>query len=191
MASGISRRRTCSSWPVAGIAASTDHPCSLALANDGHLQPRITPRPARLSDRKPRFVTAPPSLLHRTRRELWLRRGTPSRSNAPGALSSIRLSELGVAAARETFLTTTVPFAAAWTGLFAEMIADCHAMRWRGNGPGVGRDARIAYSGLLGRYMARAYLTAHEGVRVLVPLDEAKRALRETAYCIRKHPPEQ
>ena len=134
-------------------------------------------------------MTAPPSLLHRTRRELWLRRGTPSRSNAPGALSSIRLSELGVAAARETFLTTTVPFAAAWTGLFAEMIADCHAMRWRGNGPGVGRDARIAYSGLLGRYMARAYLTAHEGVRVLVPLDEAKRALRETAYCIRKHPP--
>ena len=86
------------------------------------------------------------------------------------------------------FLTTTVPFAAAWTGLFAEMIADCHAMRWRGNGPGVGRDARIAYSGLLGRYIARAYLTAHEGVRVLVPLDEAKRALRETAYCIRKHP---
>ena len=152
MASGISRRRPCSSWPVAGIAASTNHPCSLALANDGHLQPRIAPRPARLSDRKPRFVTAPPSLLHRTRRELWLRRGTPSRSNAPGALSSIRLSELGVAAARETFLTTTVPFAAAWTGLFAEMIADCHAMRWRGNGPGVGRYARIAYSGLLGRY---------------------------------------
>ena len=37
--------------------------------------------------------------------------------------------------------------------------------------------------------MARAYLTAHEGVRVLVPLDEAKRALRGTAYCIRKHPP--
>ena len=37
--------------------------------------------------------------------------------------------------------------------------------------------------------MARAYLTAHEGVRVLVPLDEARRALRETAYCIRKHLP--
>ena len=35
----------------------------------------------------------------------------------------------------------------------------------------------------------RAPLTVHEGVRVLVPLDEAKRALRRTAYCIRKHPP--
>ena len=103
-------------------------------------------------------MTAPSSLLHGTRRDLWLRRGAPSRSHAPGALSSIQLSELGVAAARETFLTATVPFAAAWTGLFGEMIADCRVLRWRENGPGVGRDARIAYSGLLGRYMARAYL---------------------------------
>ena len=84
--------------------------------------------------------------------------GALSRSDAPGVLSSVRLPEFGVAAARETFLTTTVPFAAAWTDLFGEMIADCRVLRWRGNGPGVSRDARIAYSGLLGRFMARAYL---------------------------------
>ena len=145
----------------------------------------------RLSDRKLRIVTAPPSTPRATSRELWLRCGTPSSSHAPGAHISIQLPELGVAAARETFATATVPFAAAWTGLFREMIADCRDLRWRENGPGVGRDARIAYSGLLGRYMARAYLTAYEGVRVLVPLDEAKRVLQGTSYFIRKHPPGQ
>ena len=122
-------------------------------------------------------------------RELWLRRGTPSRPDAPGTFTSIRLVELGVAAARETFLTATVPFAAAWTNLFREMLADSHRLQWLGNGPGVGRDARIAYSGLLGRYMARAYLTAYEGICDLIPLDEAKRRLEGTPFSIRKERP--
>jgi len=69
------------------------------------------------------------------------------------------------------------------------MIAAGHDLRWRENGPGVGRDARIAYSGLFGRYMARAYLTANEDVRVLVPLDEAKRMFVGTPFSIRKCPP--
>ena len=55
--------------------------------------------------------------------------------------------------------------------------------------PGIGRDARIAYSSLLGRYMARAYLTEHEKVRILVPLDVAKRWLRGTLYGIGKDRP--
>ena len=123
---------------------------------------------------------------HMNFRLLWLRRGAPSHPHPPGSRWILPLSELGVAAARETLVTATVPFAAVWTDLFREMLTDCFDLRWRENGPGIGRDARIAYSGLLGRYMARAYLTAYEGVRVLVPLDEAKRALRGTPYCIGK-----
>ena len=53
------------------------------------------------------------------------------------------------------------------------LVPTCSRLCWRGNGLGIGRDARSAYSGLLGRYMARAHLTEHEGVHVLVPLDEA------------------
>ena len=86
---------------------------------------------------------------HRTLREVWLRRGTAPNSHAPGKLHPISLSELGNAAARETFATATLPFAAAWTDLFESMTAVKHALRWRENGPGLGRDARIAYSSLL------------------------------------------
>ena len=37
--------------------------------------------------------------------------------------------------------------------------------------------------------MARAYLTDREGVRILIPLDEAKRRLEKTPYVIEKDPP--
>ena len=77
---------------------------------------------------------------------------------------------------------------AIWTSLFADMLCPGVELRWVDDGPGVGRDARIAYSSLLGRYVARAYLTANEGVRVLVPLDVAKRRLRHTRYSIDKVP---
>ena len=79
--------------------------------------------------------------------------------------------------------------AAIWTDLFESMIAPGDDLRWARKGPGIGRDARIAYSGLLGRYMARAYLTEREGVRVLVPLDVAKNWLKESPYSIEKDPP--
>ena len=78
--------------------------------------------------------------------------------------------------------------AAIWTDLFQSMITPDPKLQWRGDGPGIGRDARIAYSSLLGRYIARAYLTEHEGVRVLVPLDVAKRQLQGTDYRIGKNP---
>ena len=125
-----------------------------------------------------------------TQRALWLRRGTIPSTCARRSSGTIHLSVLGVAAARETFVTATAPFTAAWTDLFRGMLTDSPVLRWRENGPGVGRDARIAYSGLLGRYMTRAYLTAYEGVRVLVPLDEAKRVLTNTPYSIGKSPGE-
>ena len=123
-----------------------------------------------------------------TSRQLWLRRGTPSQPHAHGAPWDLQLSQLGVAAARETLVTTTVPVGAMWTDLFQNMLANSRELRWRDNGPGIGRDARTAYSSLLGRFMARAYLTAQEGVRVLVPLDEAKRSFQGTSYRIGKLP---
>ena len=131
-------------------------------------------------------MTTPSQITHR---EVWLRRSASPNPCAPGRWHSFSLSELGNAAARETLVTETLPFAAIWTDLFRSMIVQDHTLRWCENGPGVGRDARIAYSSLLGRYTARAYLTENEGVRVLVPLDKAKRILHETPYRIEKDPP--
>ena len=120
---------------------------------------------------------------------IWLRRGDPSNPVVPGAQYSMMLSEIGNAAARETLVTATSHMAAIWTDLFDDLILpNSPSLRWRGDGPGIGRDARIAYSSLLGRYMARAYLTEREGVRVLVPLDEAKRRFKGTRYVIEKDP---
>lgn len=122
-------------------------------------------------------------------RLIWLRRGSPSNPVAAGKSHSFKLSAIGNAAARETFVTATSHMAAIWTDLFHSLMApNSQYLCWRENGPGIGRDARIAYSGLLGRYMARAFLTEHENVRVLVPLDVAKRCLRGTPYEIRKDP---
>ena len=79
--------------------------------------------------------------------------------------------------------------AAIWVDLFKSMIMPGRDLRWSGEGPGIGRDARIAYSSLLGRYMARAYLVEYERVSVLVPLDVAKRRLKGSCYSIEKDPP--
>lgn len=123
-----------------------------------------------------------------TTRELWLRRGGVSVPNPIGAWHALPLSVIGNAAARETFVTATPHMAALWTDLFQSIIAPGPELRWRTNGPGIGRDARIAYSSLLGRYVARAYLTDHEGVQTLVPLDVAKHQLQGTPYVIEKDP---
>ena len=124
-----------------------------------------------------------------TSRSIWLRRCDPSSPNPLGEWRDLALSAIGNAAARETLVTATHHMAAIWTDLFQSMIASDSQLRWSGNGPGIGRDARIAYSSLLGRYLARAYLTEHEGVRILVPLDVAKRRFQETPYVIEKDPP--
>ena len=100
------------------------------------------------------------------------------------------LTTLGVAAARETLLTASLPFAEAWTDLFQNILAPGEQLRWRDSGPGTGRDARVAYSSLLGRYMARAYLMGHERVRILVPVDTARRAFRHSPYHLAQPPRE-
>ena len=122
-------------------------------------------------------------------KKIWLRRGIPSDPNSCGAWHDLRLSVIGNAAARETFVTATPHMASIWTDLFRSMITSGRELRWLGHGPGIGRDARIAYSSLLGRYMARAYLTEHARVRVLVPLDAAKRHFLGTPYVLGKDPP--
>lgn len=85
-------------------------------------------------------------------------------------------------------MTATPHIVSIWTDLFQSIVSSGKQLRWRGDGPGIGRDAKTAYSSLLGRFLARAYLTEFEGVRVLVPLDVAKRWLEETQYEIIKDP---
>ncbi|MDE0104429.1 MAG: hypothetical protein OXN89_18810 [Bryobacterales bacterium] len=120
---------------------------------------------------------------------VWLRQGGPSNRQPHGTWDGVRVTKLGIAAARETLVTATPHMAAIWTDLFESMLVPgCCQLRWAGDGPGIGRDARIAYSGMLGRYMARAHLTEHAGIRVLVPLDVAKRSFEGSPYQIRKPP---
>ena len=122
-------------------------------------------------------------------RSIWLRQEDASNPVAPGKWHCMMLSEIGHAAARETLVTATPHMAAIWTDLFKSLLVEnCSSLCWHGNGPGIGGDVRSAYSALLGRYMARAYLTEHEGVHVLVPLDEVKRRLQGTPYVIKKDP---
>ena len=121
-------------------------------------------------------------------RETWLRRFSAADPTGCGQWHGHSLYAFGNAAARETLVSGTPHMSAIWTSLFADMLCPGVELRWVDDGPGVGRDARIAYSSLLGRYVARAYLTANEGVRVLVPLDVAKRRLRHTRYSIDKVP---
>ena len=134
------------------------------------------------------LVTAASAIQSPTRRKIWFRRSPPAHPSDDWHLVS--LTALGVAAARETFLTETLPFATAWTDLFQNMLAPGEQLRWRESGPGTGRDARVAYSSLLGRYMARAYLMGNEGVRILVPVDTARRAFRNSPYRLAQPPRE-
>ncbi|MGR3321399.1 MAG: hypothetical protein ACU0DK_05670 [Pseudooceanicola sp.] len=131
----------------------------------------------------------PKRTISTTARSIWLRRIDPSVTPpAAGLWRNIDLPALGHAAARETFMTATPHMASIWTDLFQSILAPGLQLCWREDGPGIGRDAKSAYSSLLGRYMARAYLTAFEGVRVLVPLDIAKRWFEGTSFEIRKDP---
>lgn len=129
----------------------------------------------------------PPNL--NSSRETWLRRFNSHDRHDKGNPYSHRLDVIGYAAARETLVTATPHMAAIWTRLFRDILSSSSTqLRWLDNGPGIGRDARIAYSSLLGRYLARAYLTVEEGVRALIPLDVAQRRLQSTPYSILKYP---
>lgn len=119
-------------------------------------------------------------------RQVWLREG--ERFNTiPGRPHDVPLLAVGIAAARETLLTATPHMASMWTDLLASFLSEGESrLLWRDDGPGIGRDARISYSSLLGRYSARAYLTEEQGVRTLVPLEVAKLRLKNTRFEITK-----
>lgn len=99
------------------------------------------------------------------------------------------LYELGFSAALETFTTNTQSLAGIWVKLFQSFLASPKELRWLDNGPGIGRDAKVAYSGLFGRYMARAHLMFRENVRVLIPLEVIRKELQNNnLYYIGKKP---
>lgn len=123
-----------------------------------------------------------------TKYRVSLRRVSPSHPDLRGDNYPVDLTDLDNAAARETFVTAT-PHLAIWTRLFRGMIANGTDLRWIGKGPGVGRDARIAYSSLMGRYMARAYLTTEERVLRLVPLNVAEDRLGQAGFRIERGSP--
>ena len=102
---------------------------------------------------------------------------------------NLMLSSIAHAAAMETLLIDTPHMAAIWTDLFKSLLVCSPEFRWRENGPGIGTDARVAYSGLLGRYLARGYLMMHEGVEILIPMNIAKEGFKGTEYRITKDPP--
>ena len=109
-------------------------------------------------------------------RFVFLRRNSQWPLLQPGGVQyHLPLSAISLAAARETLVTDTDLMATLWTGMFNRMLTKSDELQWRGRGPGIGSDAYKAYSGLLGRYVARAYLTMQEGVRALIPVDEANR----------------
>ena len=68
------------------------------------------------------------------------------------------------------------------------MLANAPELLWRERGAGTSRDARIAYSGLFGRYLARAFLAELQDVIVLVPLEAARSCLQRSSYRIAKRP---
>ena len=120
------------------------------------------------------------------RRQVWLREGRRFTA-IPGELHDVPLLAVGIAAARETLLAATPHMASIWTDLLASFLLEGDSkLLWRDDGPGIGRDARISYSSLMGRYSARAYLTEEQGVQTLVPLEVAKRSLRGTRFAITK-----
>ena len=123
------------------------------------------------------------------KRKIWLRKGSPANLNSVGSWKRLLLSKVGFSAARETLHIGTQQMAPMWMDLFQSMLVQgkCR-LKWKNDGPGIGRDAKGAYSNLLGRFFARTYLEIYQNVQVLVPLDLAKRELEKHGYDIDTNP---
>ena len=81
----------------------------------------------------------------------------------------ISLYRAALSAAEETI--QGYPFASAWLQLFQAHLSNSEPkmLRWRGN-LGTGAETRRAYSGLYGRYFARALLAGELGLTDFIPL---------------------
>ena len=82
----------------------------------------------------------------------------------------ISLFRAALCAAEETIQGS--PFASAWLRLFQEHLStrEPRMLRWRGN-LGSSSEVRRAYSGLYGRYFARALLAGELGITDFIPLE--------------------
>ena len=81
----------------------------------------------------------------------------------------ISLFRAALCAAEETIQGS--PFASAWLRLFQEHLSasEAETLRWRGE-LGTSSEVRRAYSGLYGRYFARALLAGELGITDFIPL---------------------
>jgi hypothetical protein len=71
--------------------------------------------------------------------------------------------------------------------LFDELLASSSTeLVWKGRGPGRGIEMRRAFSGLFGRFFARAYLQRYHGFTWFVPIDGSATDLSNRARIVRK-----
>ncbi|WP_143435475.1 hypothetical protein [Henriciella aquimarina] len=115
-------------------------------------------------------------------RKVNLRRRGPS-GPTTSSVHDIDLSDVAFAAAKETLQTgiNVTP----WIGLFGELLSPTsNYLVWRDRGPGVGRELKRAYSNILGRFVARAYLENHEGVQNLIPIESNRMLLWPGHYLV-------
>lgn len=119
-------------------------------------------------------------------RKVNLRRQGPSGPRTSSVLD-VDLTHVALAAAKETLLTgiNVTP----WVNLFDELLSPgATHLIWRNNGPGNGRELRRAYSNILGRFFARAYLETYEGVLHLVPIEGNRMTLCHDRFHVRRRP---
>ena len=93
----------------------------------------------------------------------------------------VSLFRAALCAAEET--TQGSPFAPAWLRLFQEHLStrEPNMLRWRGN-LGSSSEVRRAYSGLYGRYFARALLAGELGITDFIPLDLPREIYRRRTF---------
>jgi hypothetical protein len=73
------------------------------------------------------------------------------------------------------------------SALFEELLAPGGTeLIWRGRGPGRGIEMRRAFSGLFGRFFARAYLQRYHGFTWFVPIDGCPTILSNRARIVQK-----
>jgi hypothetical protein len=89
---------------------------------------------------------------------------------ANGEVYDFDLDQVELAALRETLQTTfgANPFSSFIRGFLATY---SEWLIWLGEGPGIGREMRRVFSGMFGRFFARAYLSDCHGFVWFAPLD--------------------
>lgn len=104
-------------------------------------------------------MNRPSPSFHAAGRLVWLCQVLSANPCVNGCWKGLSPLDLGHAGVRETFTMAAQPFAGVWATHFRSILAPSGPMmELRDDGPGVGRDARVAYLSLLGYYLARANL---------------------------------